>query len=93
MQQRSNEEEHLQILLTIAKHDTVDFKQKLLQDRQALGKALLQEVKRVEGRIRGGWIWKGSGEGGEEWPRSQPRRFFQLHEGKCNRTGAGRERG
>lgn len=42
-QQRSNEQEHLQILQTIATHDTVDFKQKLLQDRQALGKALLQE--------------------------------------------------
>ena len=47
-QQRSNENDHLQILRTIAEHETVDFRQRLLQDRQSLEKALLQEVK--EGR-------------------------------------------
>ena len=43
-QQRGNESEHLQILRTMAEHDTVDFRQSILQDRHAFQKALLQEV-------------------------------------------------
>ena len=44
LQQKGGEREHLQILKTIAEHDTVDFRQKALHDRQALEKQLLQEV-------------------------------------------------
>ena len=43
-QQKGNEEEHLQILRTMAEHDTVDFKQKVLQARHSFEKATLQEV-------------------------------------------------
>ena len=46
MQQKASEEDHLQVLKTIGDHDTVDFRQKMLHDRQALEKQLLQEVKR-----------------------------------------------
>ena len=45
-QQRGNESEHLQILRTIAEHDTVDFRQSILQERHAFQKALLQEVRK-----------------------------------------------
>lgn len=43
-QQKLNEDEHLQVLKTIADHDTVDFRQKMLHDRQGIEKQLLQEV-------------------------------------------------
>lgn len=43
-QQKKIETEHLQILKTQAEHDTVDFRQKMLHDKQALEKQLLQEV-------------------------------------------------
>ena len=43
-QQKYSENEHLQILDTIGKHERVEFQQSLLQDRQAFQKALLQEV-------------------------------------------------
>ncbi len=43
-QQRSNEEEHQMILRTMAEHETVEFKQRVIQDRQSFEKALLQEV-------------------------------------------------
>lgn len=46
-QQRANETEHLLILKTIADHDTVEFKQKVLQERHGFEKALLQEVGRT----------------------------------------------
>ena len=43
-QQKGNEEEHLQVLKTIGDHDTVDFRQKMLHDRQSVEKQLLQEA-------------------------------------------------
>jgi thousand and one amino acid protein kinase len=43
-QQKASENEHLQILDTMAKHGRVEFQQTLLQDRQGFEKALLQEV-------------------------------------------------
>ena len=43
-QQKASENEHLQILDTMAKHERVEFQQMLLQDRQGFEKALLQEV-------------------------------------------------
>lgn len=43
-QQRVSEEEQSQILKTIADHDTVDYRQKVLHERQALEKQMLQEV-------------------------------------------------
>ena len=43
-QQKKIEQEHLQILKTQAEHDTVDCRQKMLHDKQALEKQLLQEV-------------------------------------------------
>ena len=43
-QQKKIEDDHLQILKTQAEHDTVDFRQKMLHDKQALEKQLLQEV-------------------------------------------------
>ena len=45
--QKENEDEHLQVLKTIGDHDTVDFRQKMLHERQALEKQLLQEVSDV----------------------------------------------
>ena len=45
LQQKMSENEHLQILDTMAKHERVDFQQHLLQERQAFQKALLQEVR------------------------------------------------
>ncbi|CAI8037800.1 Serine/threonine-protein kinase TAO3 [Geodia barretti] len=42
-QQKASENEHLQILDTMAKHERVEFQQMLLQDRQGFEKALLQE--------------------------------------------------
>lgn len=46
-QQKHNENEHLHILKTMAEHNTVEFRQQQLQDRQAFEKALLQEVSSV----------------------------------------------
>lgn len=46
-QQKESEEEHSQILKTITDHDTVDYKQKILHERQALEKQLLQEVRQI----------------------------------------------
>ena len=43
-QQKKIEDDHLQILKTQAEHDTVDFRQKMLHDKQGLEKQLLQEV-------------------------------------------------
>ena len=62
LQQKANENEHLQILGTIAKHERVEFQQTLLQDRQAFEKALLQEVR--EGRREGGMAVRRGGGGG-----------------------------
>ena len=42
---RFNEEEHLQILKTIAEHELVDYRQRLMQDRQTFEKGLLQQVR------------------------------------------------
>ena len=44
-QQKEKEDEHLQVLKTISEHDTVDFRQKMLHDRQASEKQLLQQVR------------------------------------------------
>ena len=44
LQQKENEDEHLQVLKTIGDHDTVDFRQKMLHERQSVEKQLLQEV-------------------------------------------------
>ena len=44
VQQRQGEQEHLQILKTIAEQDAVDFRLKTLQERQKVEKQLLQEV-------------------------------------------------
>ena len=43
-QQRQGEQEHLQILKTIAEQDAVDFRLKTLQERHKVEKQLLQEV-------------------------------------------------
>ena len=43
-QQRTSEEDHLQILKTIAEHDIVEFRQSMMQERHAFEKQLLQEV-------------------------------------------------
>eukprot|EP00731_Ephydatia_muelleri_P022590 Em0015g173a len=42
-QQRTSEEDHLQILKTIAEHDIVEFRQSMMQERHAFEKQLLQE--------------------------------------------------
>ncbi len=46
-QQKGNEEEHQNILRTMAEHDTVEFKQRLLQERHSFQKALLHEVSSI----------------------------------------------
>ena len=46
LQQKSNEEEHLQILRTIADQNKVEFRQKMMQDRQSFEKELLQQVRK-----------------------------------------------
>ena len=46
-EQKKKEDEQLQVLKTIGDHDTVDFRQKMLHERQALEKQLLQEVSDV----------------------------------------------
>ena len=43
-EQNKTEDEYLQVLKTIGDHDTVDFRQKMLHERQAVEKQLLQEV-------------------------------------------------
>ncbi|XP_003385862.1 PREDICTED: serine/threonine-protein kinase TAO3-like [Amphimedon queenslandica] len=43
VEQKKIEEEHLQILKTQAEHDMVDFRQKLLHEKQNIEKQLLQE--------------------------------------------------
>ena len=43
-QQKFSENEHLQILDTMTRHERVEFQQNLVQERQAFQKALLQEV-------------------------------------------------
>lgn len=43
-QQKGNEEEHLQILKTIADQNKVEFRHKMLHDRQNFEKDLLQQV-------------------------------------------------
>lgn len=45
VQQKSNEEDHLQILRTIADQNRVEFQQKMMQDRQSFEKGLLQQVR------------------------------------------------
>ena len=44
LQQKTNEEEHLRILQTIADQNKVEFRQKVMQDRQSFEKELLQQV-------------------------------------------------
>ena len=44
-EQKKIEDEHLQILKTQAEHDMVDFRQKLLHEKQNIEKQLLQEVR------------------------------------------------
>ena len=44
-EQKKIEDEHLQILKTQAEHDMVDFRQKVLHEKQNLEKQLLQEVR------------------------------------------------
>lgn len=46
-QQKANEDEHLQILKSIADQNKVEFRQKVLQDRQNFEKELLQQVSAV----------------------------------------------
>lgn len=43
-QQKGNEEEHLQILKTIADQNKVEFRQKMMQDRHSFQKSLLEQV-------------------------------------------------
>lgn len=44
-QQKGNEQEHLQILQTIAEQNRVEFRQQMMKDRQSFEKGLLQQVK------------------------------------------------
>ena len=44
-QHKGNEEEHLQILRTIADQNRVEFRQQMMKDRQSFEKGLLQQVK------------------------------------------------
>ena len=43
-QQRKNEEDHLQVLRTVAEQSKVEYREKVLQDRQNFEKELLQQV-------------------------------------------------
>lgn len=43
-QQRQGERDHLQILKTIAEQDIVEFRQRVLHERQLMEKQLLREV-------------------------------------------------
>jgi hypothetical protein len=46
--QKKTEQDHLQILKTQAEHDMVDFRQKMLHEKQGIEKQLLQEVGRCQ---------------------------------------------
>ena len=43
-QQKGNEEDHLQILKTVADQSKVEFRQKTMQDRHSFQKCLLEQV-------------------------------------------------
>lgn len=58
-QQKKNEEDHLQILKTIADQNKVEFRQKVMQDRHGFEKNLLQQVRAFwgEGGLRRVYNW------------------------------------
>lgn len=50
-QMKGNEEEHLQILRTIADQNRVEFLRKMMQDRQNLERELLQQASAGRGSV------------------------------------------